>query len=131
MTASPALVHEQYTYNDGDVPYSDETRPLLSDPEGARDRHPQATPLPVRQLATLCAIRLADPVAFTQIFPYVNEMMEKFGVAEPSKTGFYSGLVVCLPSLIYASSIINVFDNSGKRLRTCSTHVHLPLGKPF
>lgn len=52
------------------------------------------TPLPKAQLATLCAIRLVDPIAFTQIFPYVNEMMERLHLTnDPSKIGFYSGLV--------------------------------------
>ena len=55
----------------------------------------KATPLPKAQLATLCAVRLVDPIAFTQIFPYVNEMMDHLHLTEdPSKIGFYSGLVV-------------------------------------
>ena len=53
------------------------------------------TPLPVAALATLCTVRLVDPIVFTQIFPYVNEMMERLHVtSDPSKIGFYSGLVV-------------------------------------
>lgn len=53
------------------------------------------TPIPKAQLATLCAVRLVDPVMFTQIFPYVNEMMEFLRVTDdPSKTGLYSGIVV-------------------------------------
>ena len=55
----------------------------------------KTTPLPKAQLATLCAVRLVDPIAFTQIFPYVNEMMDHLHLTEdPSKIGFYSGLVV-------------------------------------
>ena len=53
------------------------------------------TPLPVAALATLCIVRLVDPIVFTQIFPYVNEMMEHLHLTEDrSKIGFYSGLVV-------------------------------------
>ena len=53
------------------------------------------TPLPVAALATLCTVRLVDPIVFTQIFPYVNEMMGRLHVtSDPSKIGFYSGLVV-------------------------------------
>lgn len=53
------------------------------------------TPLPMAQLATLCTVRLVDPIVFTQIFPYVNEMMEHLHLTEDrSKIGFYSGLVV-------------------------------------
>ncbi|KAI0646944.1 MFS general substrate transporter [Trametes meyenii] len=57
-------------------------------------RSDKPTPLPKAQLATLCIVRLVDPIAFTQIFPYVNEMMEHLHVTEDhSKIGFYSGLV--------------------------------------
>jgi len=52
------------------------------------------TPLPKAQLASLCAVRLVDPIAFTQIFPYVNEMLASLHVTDdPSRIGFYSGLV--------------------------------------
>ncbi|GJE90858.1 MFS general substrate transporter [Phanerochaete sordida] len=52
------------------------------------------TPLPMAQLATLCIVRLVDPIMFTQIFPYVNEMIDHLHLTEdPSKTGLYSGIV--------------------------------------
>ncbi|KAH9934807.1 MFS general substrate transporter [Fomitopsis serialis] len=58
------------------------------------DAPKRVTPLPRAQLATLCAIRLVDPIAFTQIFPYVNEMMERLHLTnDPSQIGFYSGIV--------------------------------------
>ena len=100
MFASPAR-HSDYDNHDSIV--TDESCPLLHDRdvEGAHGRRGLHSPLPTRQLAILCAIRLADPIAFTQIFPYVNEMMERFGVAEPSKTGFYSGLVVSASSTLH------------------------------
>ncbi|KAI0313630.1 MFS general substrate transporter [Amylostereum chailletii] len=54
----------------------------------------QVTPLPVAQLACLCVCRLADPIMFTQILPYVNQMMTDLHVTDdPSRIGFYSGLV--------------------------------------
>jgi hypothetical protein len=57
------------------------------------------TPLPKAQLATLCAVRLVDPIMFTQIFPYVNEMMDHLRLTDDrSKTGLYSGLVVSASS---------------------------------
>lgn len=62
--------------------------------EDSEDAPKRVTPLPKAQLATLCAIRLVDPIAFTQIFPYVNEMMERLHLTDdPNKIGFYSGLV--------------------------------------
>ncbi|KZW03867.1 MFS general substrate transporter [Exidia glandulosa HHB12029] len=52
------------------------------------------TPLPAKQLAILCLVRLAEPIAYTQIFPYVNRMMEHLHVTDdPRQIGFYSGLV--------------------------------------
>ena len=95
----------------------EETRPLLHDLHDQRTydtgcqqhrKHRVAnTALPVAQLTVLCLLRLADPIAFTQIFPYVNEMMERFGVAtDPSQTGFYSGLVVSW--LSFASLVLSI-----------------------
>ena len=57
----------------------------------------RVTPIPKAQLATLCAVRLVDPIAFTQIFPYVNEMINHLHLTnDPSKIGFYSGIVVSI-----------------------------------
>lgn len=68
------------------------------DIEGPQRR---VTPLPKAQLVTLCSVRLIDPIAFTQIFPYVNEMMDRLHLTnDPSKIGFYSGLVVSVALLI-------------------------------
>ncbi|KZV85497.1 MFS general substrate transporter [Exidia glandulosa HHB12029] len=68
----------------------------------ARDREeleplvvqPRETPLPKLQLTILCLVRLAEPIAYTQVFPYVNRMMEHLDVTDdPRQIGFYSGLV--------------------------------------
>ncbi|KII88700.1 hypothetical protein PLICRDRAFT_110564 [Plicaturopsis crispa FD-325 SS-3] len=79
----------------------DDTCPLLRDADGTptclesqNAAKATYTPLPKRQMAALCSIRLVDPVAFTQIFPYVNEFMSALHVTDdPSEIGFYSGLV--------------------------------------
>jgi len=67
----------------------------LEDQKFDVEDHPhRVTPLPKAQLITLCIVRLVDPIAFTQIFPYVNEMMDRFHLTnDPSKIGFYSGMV--------------------------------------
>ncbi|KDQ14707.1 hypothetical protein BOTBODRAFT_32469 [Botryobasidium botryosum FD-172 SS1] len=68
--------------------YSEET-PLKLKPAMRK-----ATPLPLLQLTILCLARLAEPIAYTQIFPYINQMMEDLHVTDdPSQIGFYSGLV--------------------------------------
>ncbi|KAF8509541.1 MFS general substrate transporter [Gautieria morchelliformis] len=65
------------------------------------------TPLPKLQLAAVCLVRLADPLTFTQIFPYVNEMMRDLGVARtPSQVGFYSGLV---ESVFAVSQLLTIY----------------------
>ena len=54
------------------------------------------TPIPWRQLLTLCLVRLVDPICFSQIFPYINDMLLDMGVVgpnEPERVGFYSGLI--------------------------------------
>ena len=50
---------------------SDETTPLLRSAIRSSGR----TPLPVRQLLVLACIRLAEPVNFTIIFPFINEVL--------------------------------------------------------
>lgn len=86
-----------------DTLLNDEEQPFLQDDledaiklqDRARPtRSHGVTPLPMAQLATLCIVRLVDPIMFTQIFPYVNEMMDHLHLTEdPSKTGLYSGIV--------------------------------------
>ncbi|WWD10081.1 hypothetical protein V865_008214 [Kwoniella europaea PYCC6329] len=52
------------------------------------------TPLPFAQIAVLMGVRLAEPIAYTVIFPFVNQMVEELGVTDnPDRIGFYSGLV--------------------------------------
>ncbi|WVQ78344.1 hypothetical protein IAT38_000429 [Cryptococcus sp. DSM 104549] len=55
---------------------------------------PGTTPLPVAQIAVLMTVRLAEPISYTVIFPFINQMVEELGVTDnPDKVGFYSGLV--------------------------------------
>ncbi|OBZ75636.1 hypothetical protein A0H81_04450 [Grifola frondosa] len=114
----------------GDTTQAEEARRLFNDYDTlgdsvlenqkiARDSDDRATPLPKAQLAALCAIRLVDPIAFTQIFPYVNEMMDHLHLTEDrSKIGFYSGLV---ESSFAVSQVFSIYqwaklsDNIGRR----------------
>ncbi|KAJ9056674.1 hypothetical protein DSO57_1030523 [Entomophthora muscae] len=64
----------------------DESRPLL---EGA-----QRTSLPWLQVAILLVVRLADPLSFTVLFPFVYFMVRDFQVAKnESHIGFYVGII--------------------------------------
>ncbi|KAI0063464.1 MFS general substrate transporter [Artomyces pyxidatus] len=72
---------------------SNEASPLLES-QKPEVQHAPATPVPKAQLASLCIVRLVEPIAFTQIFPYINEMMLEMHVTDdPSRVGFYSGMV--------------------------------------
>lgn len=68
------------------------SRPLLPTQGCAEGKQ---TRLPVMQFAVLCFLRMLDPLNFTQIFPYMNQMMSDLRVTnDPSRIGIYSGLVV-------------------------------------
>ncbi|KAF8299923.1 MFS general substrate transporter [Clavulina sp. PMI_390] len=55
------------------------------------------TPLPVVALLILLVVRIVEPIGFSQIFPYMNQMIEHLGIAAPEDIGYYSGLVdTCL-----------------------------------
>lgn len=55
------------------------------------------TPLPITQIVVLMIVRLAEPISYTVIFPFINQMVEELQVTDnPDRVGFYSGLVVSL-----------------------------------
>ncbi|KAG9077657.1 hypothetical protein FS749_010433, partial [Ceratobasidium sp. UAMH 11750] len=65
----------------------------LSDPELSQTQ-PARTPVPKLQLLSVCVSRIAEPLAYSQIFPYVNQMVWELGVTDnPKKVGFYSGII--------------------------------------
>ncbi|KAJ7197169.1 major facilitator superfamily domain-containing protein [Mycena pura] len=74
-----------------------ESSPLLTDHVSqleAQRHSKKPSPLPKAQLAALCISKITDPVAYTQIFPYINEFLLQLHVTDDvSKVGFYSGVV--------------------------------------
>ncbi|KAF7323655.1 MFS domain-containing protein [Mycena kentingensis (nom. inval.)] len=73
-----------------------ESTPLLNNPdcEFGQDPNKPVEPFPTAQLTALCVTRAADPIAYTQIFPYINEWIWRLGTtADISRIGIYSGLV--------------------------------------
>ena len=82
------------------IPVFDESTALLSNAdqnvvESQVFKPVKMTPVPKLQLATLCLVRLLEPIGFTQLFPYINEMVVNLNmIDDPSKVGFVSGLVV-------------------------------------
>lgn len=81
----PLLVERDVQSGSADSPVEAPPRPS--------SRRRKDTPLPILQLLVLAFVRLAEPVSFTQIFPYINQMIEDLGLAEPANVGYYSGLV--------------------------------------
>ena len=80
------------------------------------------TPIPWRQLLTLCLVRLVDPICFSQVFPYINDMLLGMGVVgpkEPERVGFYSGLIESTFSVAVALAIYPWARLSG-------TYLYLP-----
>ncbi|KUL86641.1 hypothetical protein ZTR_03088 [Talaromyces verruculosus] len=56
--------------------------------------------LPMVQIMLLCFARIAEPIAFFSIFPFIGQMIEDAaGVAE-SEVGFYSGLIESIFSFV-------------------------------
>jgi hypothetical protein len=82
------------------VPVFDESTSLLANAdqnvvESQVSKPVKMTPIPKLQLATLGLVRLLEPIGFTQLFPYINEMVVNLRlIDDPSKVGFVSGLVV-------------------------------------
>lgn len=51
--------------------------------------------LPIVQIMLLCFARIAEPIAFFSIFPFIGQMIEDVAGVSESEVGFYSGLIVC------------------------------------
>ncbi len=81
---------------------SNESSPLL--PSSSTK---QPTPLPKAQLFSLCLIRLVEPIAFSQVFPYINPMMADLHLpGGPSRVALYSGLA---ESAFAVSSLFSIY----------------------
>ncbi|KAJ4488465.1 major facilitator superfamily domain-containing protein [Lentinula aciculospora] len=102
----------------GDI---DESTPLLLNVSTAEAQNPpqSITPLPKTKIAVLCLVRLADPIAFTQIFPYINELIAFLHVTDdPSQIGYFSGLVestFAVSQLLFIYHWARLSDQIGRR----------------
>ncbi|RDA92035.1 hypothetical protein CP533_0967 [Ophiocordyceps camponoti-saundersi (nom. inval.)] len=67
--------------------YGDENTPLLA-PSGT-----ETEKLPKAQIFLLCSARVAEPLAFFSIFPFIAQMVQRNGKLAESDVGFYSGLI--------------------------------------
>ncbi|GFZ44411.1 hypothetical protein JCM24511_02133 [Saitozyma sp. JCM 24511] len=53
----------------------------------------EPTPLPVGQMILLCMTRLAEPISFTILLPFVQQMIVLTGEVEVKNVGYATGLV--------------------------------------
>lgn len=61
--------------------------------DGSPDSHSASTPLPVKQLALLALLSLAEQSALNSISPYLPEMVGSFPGLHPDQVGLYVGLL--------------------------------------
>ena len=74
MSSTPLAVPTMTVLEARESEPSSETTPLLR----SAVRPAQRTPLPIRQLLVLACIRLAEPVNFTIVFPFINEVLPPY-----------------------------------------------------
>ncbi|KAH8087430.1 putative MFS transporter [Filobasidium floriforme] len=66
------------------------------------------TPLPVAQLAVLMIVRLAEPISYTSLFPYINQQVGELGIAEnEDRVGYYSGVVEAVFAGVQVFTVYN------------------------
>ncbi|KAF8267048.1 major facilitator superfamily domain-containing protein [Lactarius quietus] len=83
----------------------DEEIPLLHD--GSPQR--KETPLPLAQILVLLLLQLSEPITFSSIKPYINQLVSELPVVggDERKVGYYSGLIM---SLYFAAEAITVLQ---------------------
>lgn len=78
------------------------------------------TPLPIRKIAILLTMRLAEPINFTIIFPFVNPMVLSLlpPTTSPGDVGFYAGIIESLFALSMTLTILfwgSLSDRIGRK----------------
>ncbi|PWN46813.1 MFS general substrate transporter [Violaceomyces palustris] len=70
------------------------SRPSWYDSTNQATRSSGPTPLPKLQLFVLCLMRMTEPISFTVIFPFINQMVHRNLPDVPlDELGYYGGLV--------------------------------------
>ncbi|KIK47058.1 hypothetical protein CY34DRAFT_74826 [Suillus luteus UH-Slu-Lm8-n1] len=65
------------------------------------------TPLPKRQICILMMLQLAEPIASTSIFPYINQLISELGITggNDAAVGYYAGII---ESLFFVAQALTV-----------------------
>lgn len=80
---------------------------------------PSETPLPKRAITILVIMRVAEPINFTIIFPFINEMVYSIGATDDqARVGFYAGIIESLFALSQTLTILywgSLSDRIGRK----------------
>jgi MFS family permease len=73
---------------------TNETTPLVP----AKDSKKPKTPLPKLQIGILITLQLAEPIASTSIFPYINQLVRELDITggDDAAVGYYAGMIESL-----------------------------------
>ncbi|KAG2151376.1 major facilitator superfamily domain-containing protein [Suillus clintonianus] len=66
------------------------------------------TPLPKLQICILMTLQLAEPIASTSIFPYINQLIRELGITggDDAAVGYYAGIIESLFFLAQALTVL-------------------------
>ncbi|KAI1109512.1 MFS general substrate transporter [Nemania sp. NC0429] len=102
--------HDHYQTFPTPAPRSAGRRPSAesdNDENGSPDSHDASTPLPIRQLALLAVLSLAEQSALNSISPYLPEMVGSFPGMNRDQVGLYVGLLAS--AFAFAQLATNLF----------------------
>jgi MFS family permease len=65
------------------------------------------TPLPKLQIGILMTLQLAEPIASSSIFPYINQLISELGITggDDAAIGYYAGII---ESLFFVAQALTV-----------------------
>ncbi|KAG2039615.1 major facilitator superfamily domain-containing protein [Suillus americanus] len=80
-----------------------ETTPLFPTKASKKPK----TPLPKLQIGILITLQLAEPIASTSIFPYINQLIRELGITggNDAAVGYYAGII---ESLFFVAQALTV-----------------------
>ncbi|PLW29722.1 hypothetical protein PCASD_15587 [Puccinia coronata f. sp. avenae] len=84
-----------------------------------QETRPLRTPLPLKQLGIICLMRVSEPISYTLIFPFINQMLEDLKVTDdPKQVGYYAGVIESLFAIAQLLTAIfwgRLSDNIGRK----------------
>ncbi|KAG0694519.1 MFS general substrate transporter [Suillus ampliporus] len=78
------------------------------------------TPLPKLQIGILMTLQLAEPIASTSIFPYINQLIRELGITggNDAAVGYYAGIIESLFFVAQALTVLRwsrLSDHIGRK----------------